>query len=96
MTHTQGPWRARELTSESPGTRIYKGTAEIATCHYGAPFDHQEAKANARLIAAAPELLAAMKWIAEEIEWNHDMGGVLAVARRAIEKATGQETPCTS
>ena len=87
MTHTEGPWQAIS-------TRIYTADKrEVGVATKADPKERYKANENARLMAAAPELLAAMKWIVQEIEWGHDMGGALAVARLTIEKATGQEMP---
>ena len=47
-----------------------------------------EISANARLVAAAPELLATCKWVAQEIDWGHDMRASSAVLQQAIAKAT--------
>jgi hypothetical protein len=71
--HTPGPWKAE-------GARVYadrKGGALIATMAW---FPGQEV-ANARLMAAAPDLLAALLICAETIE--------LKQIRAAIAKATG-------
>jgi len=53
-----------------------------------------QTKANAALIAAAPELLEALKNLTRRIERDnlHTTHGVsLAAARAAIAKATGQQ-----
>jgi hypothetical protein len=63
-----------------------------------------EADANARLIAAAPELLAALEWIkdyADDYPWTgmgdaKDQGGyetMMSDARAAIAKAKGDVAP---
>lgn len=52
------------------------------------PPDDEERKANARLIAAAPDLLAALKaleWAVDGLEYAEEV----AAARAAIAKATG-------
>lgn len=82
--HTPGPWRVHAvagLIQEANGHSIaaYTGTSQ------------DEADANARLIAAAPELLAALEHLLalnsgcapEEEERGWDQ------ARAAIAKATG-------
>ena len=100
--HTPGPWRAE--TNRSPltitreldhlpaaqgGHRQFRDIAEVYVEDKGdgAPEDY----ANARLIAAAPELLEALKELmvaadrvsAEPVTW-------LGKARAAIAKATGK------
>ncbi|MFA5500833.1 MAG: hypothetical protein WC404_07110 [Candidatus Omnitrophota bacterium] len=94
--HTSGKWTVSETWPEENSVIKVKknvlgvkdGTGRtIALCGYTS---HSEAKANARLIAAAPELLSTLKWIAQEIEWGHDMTASLAVAKQAIAKAEGR------
>lgn len=66
---------------------FYKGTDKKG---YGKPDD--EGQANARLIAAAPELLAALEFCADAL--NTEAGGLykahIEQARAAIAKARGQ------
>lgn len=68
-------------------TKIMSGNAIVCIC-YGS--NHEN---DARLIAAAPDLILALqdicKWIDRYIAPGHN---VTTVARRAIAKATG-ETP---
>lgn len=58
---TAGPWRRRELNST---TRVYAPNAmnrEICSTHKPLPRHlHNEARANAHLIAAAPDMYAAL------------------------------------
>lgn len=71
MSHTKGPWRvSREGTlvmggENEPGERIL-----IARAHYGARPDPsgEQAEANARLIAAAPELLQALERLTRAVQ----------------------------
>jgi len=61
--HTPGPWRLGEanhciIISTADDTTL-RPTAIVADCEYLRP--SEEAKANARLIAAAPDLLAALQ-----------------------------------
>ena len=93
--HTPGPWkRCGEDRDGCPCGLVYATGADfgIATTYlseYGfeAPMPDVEArKANARLIAAAPEML-------ETLEWLDSIGGLGATPheriRAAIAKATG-------
>lgn len=92
--HTPGPWR---ISKESP-TIIKRDFREIgsdegeliASAHgysnSGFFPDGAAAIANARLIAAAPELLAALRNYVDGCSLSID---ALAVARAAIAKATG-------
>ena len=95
--HTSGPWtiiresedaiiRYSDGALASYIARIYNGTL----CP-----EHGTVDANARLIAAAPELLAALKTIAnsEELKTGTfvcDFQTLQGVARAAIAKAKGQ------
>ena len=61
--HTDGPWKI--VTSETDQSEIYKGNGRrpsrlIGTVNHGD--GELEGKANARLIAAAPEMLALLQW----------------------------------
>ena len=69
MTHTPGPWRVtQERNATVPGhTNIGAGDyGSIASTSYRRP-SLEENEANARLIAAAPELLALL------VEWPVNM-----------------------
>lgn len=62
-SHTPGPWRVSTTPSGDRVIGIGKRTGEgIADCGFGTwRVGGEEALANARLIAAAPDLLAAVK-----------------------------------
>jgi hypothetical protein len=92
MKHTPGPWFSRyddngfyEIGSEAVSLRM--------------AFTHGEGEtdeANARLIAAAPDLLAALKAIMFRMQTDLEAGHGWAVverdlARSAIAKATGEK-----
>lgn len=81
--HTPGPWRLRRNAQECPDDMIVMNEegASICDCAPGNPdISIAEAKANARLCAAAPKLLAALKDARERM-----MGGSPAI-RALIEK----------
>lgn len=63
--HTPGEWRVRNNSIGGPFVSSDNGTiADVRTfggVHVGG-HQHPETIANARLIAAAPELLAALQW----------------------------------
>ena len=68
--HTPGPWRV-ELHNKGTERGIESGPNWIATVHrlLGDPDDiTAELNANAALVAAAPELLEACKYIAEAFQ----------------------------
>lgn len=91
--HTPGPWEAylRDRTSNPPYImRVGETSGWIAqTCSWvGA----DEADANARLIAAAPGLLDALRDI-DLLASRHEAGAVgkaQKIARAAIAKAEGR------
>ena len=83
MTHTPGPWVA-----------ITKGMDAKVECPDGRSFligdiiYHEDNKANARLIAAAPELLDALKMIANQRGmFSHQLA---TMAKEAIAKAEAE------
>ena len=97
--HTPGPWIAHGITinHEQPGVEY-----PIATTTHS-PIPTEEAYANARLIASAPDLLAALKSAVSYLEANRPKGnireiftqlneyenGVLKPARAALARAEG-------
>lgn len=108
--HTAGPWHiARQTPTERRILVTKDGERVLACCSTGyesprkGPIPKEERMANARLIAAAPELLAALRALAEI-----STGGVIEkretgkptwyaleeigkIAATAIAKATGEE-----
>ncbi len=85
--HTPGPWVASR-SANAAFTRhpaIISDTGEVAMATWAG--NERQTDANARLIAAAPELLSALQKIdanaAESVEW------IRRVAQEAIAKATG-------
>lgn len=93
--HTQGDWEAIlfALPERLCDGAIVAGDTTVATLPRWAPEHREETKANARLIAAAPDLLAALLALTE---WGctytspHDHNTpheLLIAARAAIAKA---------
>lgn len=89
MTHTPGPWRIGPKHKD--GTfAIHAGKASVVHCTpFGSSNGHAEA--NARLIAAAPELLEACKAIFDYYDEDDLMVGDIEKLRAAIAKATNNE-----
>ena len=90
-THTPGPWLAYP-SNEPMQTNV--GLPDSAIGHAIAFGNSQEeADANARLIAAAPDLLTALEHLlADAIALGihqSEYSGVVIEARAAIGKATG-------
>jgi hypothetical protein len=88
MSHTPGPWEFVGngcIRSPFEIGNPERAGVEIATV---APWQ-PEHEANARLIAAAPDLLLALK---EIVAFNTPLPcGLLPQARKAIAKAEGKE-----
>ena len=78
-THTPGPWH---YETGDDGAVIYTGFT-IAKI----PIDGSDWQSNARLIAAAPDLLAALERLAHPMADDDD----LDYAREVIAKAKGQQ-----
>ena len=104
MSHTPGPWVVGNQDPLNFGKQRGNGTEPIGFV-YGPSFPERselgrEALSNARLIAAAPELLEALKMgyadTMDYIQRNHLSGAEnnrwLVLARAAIAKATGEQT----
>lgn len=89
--HTPGPWRyCKENGSPTTGQHMIAGgkpgyLAEVRDCGSG------DVEANARLIAAAPELLEALEFLVGCVShgYTNDDAKAISNARAAIAKATG-------
>lgn len=87
-SHTLGPWHVGRRTIESPA-----GTICETYSHMGI----EEANANERLIASAPDLLAALIAFRDGgpqggqnfAEWHESYRPAIELARAAIARATG-------
>lgn len=100
-THTPGPWTVIRSKMATDGAFDYAigtdGSPVIAEA-FGrdAKGGWPNAEANARLIAAAPEMLAALQEAEGELYQvppaDAEQERVLAVVRAAIAKATGRST----
>lgn len=100
-THTPGPWTSTVSPFGQVEVRGDEGAFVCRLRHMDGEFDTtiltEQNKANARLIAAAPELLEALKAVAAALEsalvGKRDIiltpEDALAEARAAIAKATG-------
>lgn len=92
--HTPGPWKL-EITDT--GFRvIYSDStlrSHIAALHEAALCEeHGDTFANARLIAAAPDLLDALDWALRQIEddLDPDHQAAFDAARSTLRKAKGE------
>ena len=89
--HTQGPWEINSGTTVYAQNGIARLRRRAALCKTDISSSEgdtlEKARANARLIAAAPELLEALK---ELVGWLEDDIYFLDKARAAIAKAKGE------
>ena len=91
--HTPGPWEYRpEPEQPNPYWHQFKVSFGSAGIMEGASHDrHGQGAHNARLIAAAPDLLAALEEIIAEAEGGWLRQSLIAKrARAAIAKAKGE------
>lgn len=86
MKHTPGPWVAHPF-----GDNCYEILAgDTTVCDVpDSPWNPDRVEHDARLIAAAPELLAALKRLVEYCD-NHSDYDAIGEADRVIAKAEGR------
>jgi hypothetical protein len=100
LTHTPPPWSAhiaRPISNHAGGFSVEADGVVICGCA-GWPPRAGESAANARLLAAAPELLAALKAIVAVLQkeapgtaLNHHQYDAIGIqAHAAIAKAEGR------
>lgn len=106
--HTPGPWQAgrpdmRTIVDGVPSKWIYGpevegGDGYLAVASGRASSDWDEVMANARLIAAAPDLLAACETVLTKLDYIVNLWGAEGVTRTiqdqlraAVAKAKGGE-----
>jgi len=99
MTHTPGPWRVEG----NHCAIVTAGNFLVVDCGDASkPGGITQARANASLIAAAPDMLEALNWIADHAtefgdieDFEKQVFEITQRARRAIAKAQGKENPET-
>ena len=99
--HTPAPWHVGigngegSIFSDSGRTRLEDGgTTLYPICSYNRGWNADEDAANARLIAAAPDMYHALQDLIAYLGVDVDNGldELLTNARDAIAKATGEQT----
>lgn len=90
MNHTPGPWEVEipgEVDEHYAVLDCFGHTASV----YGHPEQTSVALANARLIAAAPDLLDAVEELLIYLaDWNDPDNETCQRARAAVAKAKGE------
>lgn len=91
--HTPGPWDIEHVVYGSPGATanaVYVSAGGSWLCQvFNA---HQPVgKADARLLAAAPELLEALRGLCAAREGDAGFRAAYEAAQSAIARATGEE-----
>ena len=98
--HTPGPWSSRHIDG-FPTSIVAEGAAiAVASSHDNGTDTELPAEANARLMAAAPELLEALEKAGDLIDYLASMADYVLppeavpyrdAVRDAIVKATGRK-----
>jgi hypothetical protein len=96
-THTPGEWFVHARLDEELGTLVLSRSTGrddiiICDCHSWDRTDNAQESANARLIAAAPDLLEVARQCAELAERWGDQGPLVQAARAAIAQAEGTQS----
>jgi hypothetical protein len=88
--HAPGPWTVEEYGDEESPALVIHSDIDFRICFMATPGlrdDPETIEANAHLIAAAPDMLAALQDIIKRNEIQHWFN--LDLARAAVSKATG-------
>lgn len=86
MKHTKGPWAT--LSGERNKTYIVNHTDQLSRVHIAQMLNAEDSKANAQLIASAPDLLEALEQLLMLIDLE-DLE-VVEIINKAIAKAKGE------
>lgn len=82
--HTNGPWGRDDFALSSDILAI--GQKCVATVHSRQCNSPEEMRANARLIAAAPEMLEALRWLDNEMDCRDYNYGYAQFTKADFEK----------
>ena len=93
--HTPGPWTLSSVTCKSGRNKLALSSSKARICDISVYED--EDRANARLIAAAPELYEACEILLKRFGKVSSIGtgglyDIVDRARAAIVKATGEQS----
>ena len=87
MKHTPGPWEVTNVYPKREPYYIAEGKGNAIACTMGGSRQDQ---ANANLIAAAPELLEALRLAEATLAANLSQSDALPEIRAALAKAEGK------
>jgi hypothetical protein len=93
--HTPGPWVAdgSRVRIATPTKCGYREGLRIDTCYIEDAWENDpEAEANARLIAAAPDMLTALEAVVKAYDGPCVTRSEMDMVRAAIAKALGENT----
>ena len=82
--HTNGPWGRDDFALSSD--ILAMGQKCVATVHSRQCNSPEEMRANARLIAAAPEMLEALRWLDNEMDCRDYNYGYAQFTKADFEK----------
>lgn len=88
--HTQGNWAVGAIHGGLIDIESYIGGVKLRVGQIIRTKDGI-GEANARLIATAPDLLAALELIVQVYDQGHGIECVIGAGRTAIAKATGEK-----
>jgi hypothetical protein len=90
VSHTPGPWKIRRLIDSfgQPYSTYYLANIDIGPCMIWALPENAEQEANARLIAAAPDLLDACRMLVDG-DSPDAISLAYTLAKNAIDKMDG-------
>jgi hypothetical protein len=102
--HTPGPWHLETATCFVNGEQMPPGWTGVSGANWSdfaivvtrledEAFDHAEGVANARLIAAAPELLRVLQFVSTDPCFSVLGSVTREEVREAMAKALGSPTP---
>lgn len=87
--HTKGPWSFKYDDETRSGVNVYGNNGQTQIIDFVMGENLDEAEANARLIAASPDLLKALEAIADISPCTYeDAVEAVNIAKAAIQKAT--------
>ena len=96
-THTPGPWKVSRRFDIKQDVGPNVGGRYIGTTSANSPFSStvEEDEANARLIAAAPELLEALEAVVDAYNEPDKVSMIDSIGKAGdlISKVNGQTTP---